>query len=232
MNPSTASMDMGTFSMDIYYQNLYVGNGTLTNIYLKRGRNLVSVVAFFVQTEQNKKVTQDFFSQYLVGQPSYASLRGNPNSTNVVYLKQALSDLEVHVTVPGLNAKLIQYSYLFVAWEAFKLQVPVQLLVFNPTNTTIEIIHASFAIYYGGFQGTQIGVVDTFLYFSVPPNQKKLTPKIDVKITGITWKLILELAKLNEIYVDVTGTLTVSIGIDFTTDVRYYQMNIPSKLTL
>jgi len=223
-NPSSANLVLGRVQMLLDYNQVVIGNGTIANTTLNRGPNVYPVVAYFTVTPQNKAQAIGFLSTFLKGahfRPTLCSppsltlwgllggslnvtLLGFEGGTDVIYAKKAFAHLRSPTVVPGFKDKLIERADLFLSWRLFQGQLPTQLHLFNPFNSTVSIMSCTVDIFY---KGTKLGHLQEDLKASpivLPPNSHVLGPQLNAVVDNV------DISFLNSLFgilpVDVNGS--------------------------
>lgn len=227
-NPSSAQLIVGPLTMNLFYKDMYLGNGTLPDLSLFYGWNTYKVTGYYIQTPENTDYGRELFSLFLQGKDISVSFAGDENSTENELLKKAMSLFSANATIPGMPDPLISYAHLILSIEDIlgKQRIPAELTVENPYSATIQITDVNINMYFNGHligQLNQSFVDDPII---VPPKKITITPIIYANIVGFDWELLKAINGI--VYTDVVGDLTARIG-DFEQQVDYVQNRVPSS---
>nr|CCA20189.1 conserved hypothetical protein [Albugo laibachii Nc14] len=158
-NPSVLSIKLGALSLDVYYQNTWIGTAQIANFVLHR-RQIVSVLngTFIFKPEfPTDFIPRSFLSNFVSGyftdgKAQVISIRGSASSSNLELLKPALGSLLMQTKLETL-ASFYPYAPTLVSSSMIYLdllqpsQVETSLELRNPFQETITITGADLQLY-------------------------------------------------------------------------------------
>jgi len=114
VNPSSINFTSVNFPFRIYYENVEIGNSTITPFHLaSSSHNSLNATTFFNINNITSQPIQDFFNHYSNNDIITLQIVGNPDACPISYLKEALSKLNTTAQVNGLtNQDLISFLHL------------------------------------------------------------------------------------------------------------------------
>lgn len=155
-NPSDFSISTGDVSFVMGSDGTDLGLVTLPNLVLARGENTVTASATF--NPKGSDVGQNLLSTFVMGSDNAVSISGYSNSTPIASLAEALGDVSLSATLPGLKAALIQGGALTVLPDTIATGiVGVKVAIANPFSTGLSITTVKAAT---TFAGMPVGNID------------------------------------------------------------------------
>jgi LEA14-like dessication related protein len=233
INNATLSARPGTFTLDVFVDDEYVGNATSMTPTLPVGVSSHYVTGFLVQTPTNLVSRQKLMTRYATGRETPAQLRGSSNGTTVPVLKPAFSALRSNTSFPGLAASstgLLLGVELTIDWLGLSAAGRIQ--VANPMSVAITVDAADFDVQ---FNGTLVGTANHTLTppITVPANGTTTTGTLDVHVV-LSWVDVVAFYSLlckNQTTVSANGTISFELAGGYVENkLPYFQGNIPIAL--
>jgi hypothetical protein len=227
-NPSSVLMNVGTTSMDLFYQGTFVGTTSFSLNLQAFGNNLFSVQATYVQPGQptDLDVGRTFLSRFLTGLSNQVTLKGSTRvaATTIPVLQQAFSSLVTTTTVPGLPTVLIQSSMITVNIEAFQIQV--KTVTNNPFSAQIALECLNFDV----FNNASLGLTGKITNFCFNP-PFTIAGKSTATTSGITLSDIQSIFNIpSSVYLNGQLSFFVPDVGGFHQYVDFQQANVPATL--
>jgi len=228
VNPSSAALAIGRVSMNIYYQGIFLGNGSVLAMNLERGGNFYNIEANYFQTPFNVKQGREFLSLYAQGFDVHVVLQGSMDGCDVPVLQPALAKLNAPGVLPGLNATILHYVKLdFDIVKIIEGIIPSRIYIYNPWPAAISIGLLNFTVAY---KSKLIGKID--ISFSSNPikiggRQITETAELPVMMFGVSIEFLKTI--LGEIGLDAAGYLAIEVGTGFSQLMDYSQEGIPTS---
>lgn len=222
-NPSSAVVKFSSITLDMFYQNVYVGNATLSNAVLQRGNSILQATAVYSHPQQNLTLGKQFLSNFLNRQTQAVVLRGGKPTIQI--MSKALAALESNVDFPGLDIKLIKAARLVVT-----IPIKSSVRMVNPWSTDISIETAQLQVRVTSDQAYIANINHIFENgngWVVPKTtnpsmlSNSVSQDVSISLTGFSFGVFDR--------VDMQGDLEVSIPNDetgFRTEIFYFQNGI------
>jgi hypothetical protein len=148
-NPSDFSISTGDVSFAMMSESTTLGAVILKNLTLNRGSNDLTAVAQF--DPKSSQVGQDLLSSFVMGSDNSVQIAGQEGSTPIASLADALKDVSLSSTLPGLKAALIQGSALTVLPSTLSDGVVhVKVSIANPFSAGMSIHKVVSSVSYNG----------------------------------------------------------------------------------
>lgn len=155
-NPSDFSIATGDVEFAMLSDGTNLGSVILNNLTLARGSNTVLASAKF--DPKSSSVGQELLSTFVMGQDNVVQIGGTQNSTAVASLAEALSQISLDSTLPGLKVALIQGSALTVRPTTIADSVVgVKVSIANPFTAGLTITKVVSSVVY---KGMPVGNID------------------------------------------------------------------------
>lgn len=152
---------MGVLALKAYYKGVEVGivSSVSNDTSILFGRNVIEMEAVLSRNENNSKVMDELFGNYVSGQTTNLTMLGYENTTSVELLKPALRYFNISVPFPGLvnlQDKMISGGYAKIpplaqlerdpvlCWfrpglPLLKIATDVYVFANNPLNATLQL---------------------------------------------------------------------------------------------
>ncbi|KAG2237334.1 hypothetical protein INT48_009067 [Thamnidium elegans] len=180
-NPSDFSISTGDVSFIMGADGTDLGVVTLANLVLARGENTVTAAATF--NPKGSDVGQNLLSTFVMGSDNAVSISGYSNSTPIASLAEALSDVSLSSTLPGLKDALIQGGALTVLPDTIATGiVGVKVSIANPFSSGLSITTVTAAT---TFVGMPVGNIDQDISsnpFVIPGKSTAESPSLNMNL--------------------------------------------------
>lgn len=155
-NPSDFSINTGDVNFNMGASGTTLGVVTLNNLTLARGTNTVNATSVF--DPKSSDVGLNLLSTFVMGQANSVDITGNANSTSIASLAEALGNISLSSTLPGLTTALVQGASISIANNSIATGiVPVKVSIANPFTAGMSI---SSIVAANTFQGMPIGNIN------------------------------------------------------------------------
>lgn len=221
-NPSNVQLQLGAVSMDLFYNDTYIGQTTLPAFTVAMGA-WTELSGRAVYQHPGAVPGRAFLSQFLAGVNQSLALTGSVNASTYSFLLPAFRALDTSTQLPGQTAKLVTYAQLLLNWD---LSLGTKLTLYNPFNATLWINRINTVIY---FKGSTLGTLAANLAASpikLLPKSGLTTPKLAVALSGFDISLLGALG--GTVSLAVAGPLDVSIDGQFNTTIDFSVANLPA----
>lgn len=111
-NPSGLNLQAGDLTTQLYSGSSLLGTALMPNLHLVRGNNTIAATSQFRANDSPEGL--DTLTRFLAAQDTGLSIKGYEGSTNIESLLQAFQLLNIDVTLPGLQTKLLESAKLTV----------------------------------------------------------------------------------------------------------------------
>ena len=271
-NPSNVSMlEIGDCYFSLYYSppkhrsrvhsapltnGLRMENASLATIYmenltLKPGANVVDSICYFTvppkeTNPQDHAAALTILSNFIRGIPTPdIIISGHPTkSSQVPYLRPALTSLRVVTTLPGLppSEKMIKTTKMVLnpikaAASLLSLSSPTKLEMYNPFDVQVTVLKMISGVTY---QGTKLGTVNVdfmdptskLLPIKIPPKQTVTSPTLKLALNvGVGALTAIFEAAGGRLEVDIDAILDVKTGEYVIEGLAYKQEKVPVSLS-
>ncbi len=221
-NPSNVNLQLGAVSMDLYFNDTYIGQTIVPefNVAMGEWTELSGRAAY---QHPGEVPGRSFLSQFLAGVNQSLALTGSANASAYSFLLPAFQALQTSTLLPGQTSKLVTYAQLLLNLD---LSIGTKLTINNPFNTTLWINKIDNTIY---FKGNTLGT----LISDLSANPIKISPKSvlttqQLAVTLLSFDISLLGALGGTVSLDVTGPLDVSIDGQFNTTVDFSVFGLPA----
>eukprot|EP01130_Rhizamoeba_saxonica_P016189 TRINITY_DN7437_c0_g1_i2.p1 TRINITY_DN7437_c0_g1~~TRINITY_DN7437_c0_g1_i2.p1 ORF type:complete len:1016 (-),score=181.67 TRINITY_DN7437_c0_g1_i2:85-2781(-) len=226
-NPSSAFLDSGWMALQIYFDDKFIGNGSMPSFAIKLGKNVFHTESTIFVDPSNEVVIRKLLSNYMNGVDQQVIVKGTEDCTHIPYLKKAISLLSTVSAFPGLSERMIEYAHVEFSSHIWEGQVYIEIYMINPFNLDMDIIGIDLDIY---DQDTKIGYIRHDLTndpIQVPAKQKIIAHPVILQLIKIDAKLIETLWTV--LPINTKGKVKVILDQAFTFEADYVQDNIPTS---
>jgi hypothetical protein len=143
-NPTIATVEVDSVSLNLYTSNTFVGVATINNFVLVPGQNIISGSVTWINTSPT--VSQNFFSNWLQGISNTVTLLGSQASTPV--MTSAVQSLSLTIPFPGYPTALVTRAPIF--FTLIPPAISIKPYIYNPFTATIIVNSMSFNFYNNG----------------------------------------------------------------------------------
>eukprot|EP00455_Lapot_gusevi_P014445 TRINITY_DN17215_c0_g1_i1.p1 TRINITY_DN17215_c0_g1~~TRINITY_DN17215_c0_g1_i1.p1 ORF type:complete len:789 (-),score=204.54 TRINITY_DN17215_c0_g1_i1:342-2708(-) len=242
-NPSNVFVSIGRATLQMFANNIYIGNATVPDFNLQRGMNIYSSLSFFQDTQPDPAPGIRFLSNYINGLDQDIRLKGSPGSlgTDQPIMEPAMEAYSSTLTLPGLKSplttqfglKLSFTDYLALITGVRKV-IPTIVTVYNPFSAEFAILGSNCKVQ--TVDGREVGwwIGDfTANPIVVPPNATINTPLLDVHVRTVWDPSIMytfwEALTRHDAVMGVDGPLQVRIG-DYYGSLNFTVARVPTVL--
>lgn len=114
-----------------------------------------------------------------------------------------------------------------MSWKLFQFILPVRLHLWNPFNTTVQILSTAMDITYNDRKIAHLYQQFFTNPIVIPAYQKSITQEMDASVDAVDISFLLTL--FGVLPVNVNGTLQVKVGDFFEQVVYYSQSGVPAS---
>lgn len=111
-NPSGINLQAGDLTTQLYSGSSLLGTALMPNLHLVRGNNSIAATSQFRANDTPEGLAT--LTRFIAAQDSQLNIKGYDGSTNIESLLQAFKLLNIDVTLPGLQTKLLNSAKLTV----------------------------------------------------------------------------------------------------------------------
>ncbi|KAF9264250.1 hypothetical protein L218DRAFT_258531 [Marasmius fiardii PR-910] len=211
-NPSNVSLHTIDTALPVIYKGTKLGRAVINPFNLQTGENVIQAEFHYQPDNRNDTVAQSFLTDFLTSTDTLdLSIEGDPDSTPIESLKQALSGVKLASQLNGMGQKLLQHINVFITLDSLITNlVTVDFDLTNPLDTDLEIV---FLQSDGGVNGaTYAHFEHTFDSFVVPANSTVNSGSIPNVL--LTQGAIASLDIIPLGILDIFGAATVRLGVD------------------
>lgn len=202
-----------------------VGYVTLPSAPIKPGRNEMTASMKMTSTDLVSLAT--LLSNYLTGKNTPLTVTGTPTSTSIVPLQPGLSQLKLKTNLQGIPPSLVVETQLKLSGLTPYIYVKFS----NPLDTPYTVRAVDSTVYFTSTAGKYLKlgvlkgnfdppVVVPAKGTAVNANPLTLAPEITSLLPFLT-------TPADKRFVDITQTVTVTVGSGFNGAVMYEQKNVP-----
>jgi LEA14-like dessication related protein len=221
-NPSNVNLQLGAVSMDLFFNDTYIGQTTVPEFNIAMGA-WTELSGRAVYQHPGEVPGRAFLSQFLAGANQSLALTGSANASAYSFLLPSFQALQTSTLLPGQTSKLVTYAQLLLNWD---FSIGTKLTINNPFNTTLWINKINNVIY---FKGNTLGTLTANLLANpimLNPKSVVTTQKLAVSLSGFDISLLGALG--GTVSLSVTGPLDVSIDGQFNTTIDFSVVNLPA----
>lgn len=260
-NPSNdvSFIELDRLRFDVFYADTMLGLGVADeNVPVQFGDNVFTATAVVTRTEHNAAAIQDLLTQYVNGNTTVLTIRGNDNTTDIALLKDALRSLNARTVLPGIVNLQDQfftciYAYLDVIGlitqpdpiacpdTGLNLATNVTVVAHNPLGIDMTFEAANLT---ASWQGMFFGNADTDALNDTVPAYGRSTIKQTLCLgdnLDVIWALVDHIESIGganngidpfPLFFDITGTASVRMQDFRVTDMVYQQEEVTAVALL
>ena len=178
-NPSHLTVGTGDVSFNLFFQNHLIGSANINDLVIHPGLNKVPTnVHYSPQGAANTRAGQTMLENYVQGISSTTYIRGSKGTTDIASLKQALSGIELRVTIPPLKKLLITEDQLVIPKDIAQTSIAqAKFQLANPFTASINLLKVKAK---ASYKGIYLGVIDADLHKNPirAPGHKTITSRM------------------------------------------------------
>ena len=139
-------------SFNLFFQDHLIGSANINDLVIHPGLNKVPTnVHYSPQGAANTRAGQTMLENYVQGISSTTYIRGSKGTTDIASLKQALSGIELRVTIPPLKKLLITEDQLVIPKNIAQTSIArAKFQLANPFTASINLLKVKAKASYKG----------------------------------------------------------------------------------
>jgi LEA14-like dessication related protein len=178
-NPSGLNLQAGDLTTQLYSGSSLLGTALMPNLHLVRGNNSIAATSQFRANDTPEGLAT--LTRFLAAQDSQLNIKGYDGSTSIQSLLQAFQLLNIDVTLPGLQTKLLTSAKLTVLPTTGRGNniAHTQVVLNDPFTAgfTITSVNSSVTSH-----GIPLGTINQNTNFAVAGKSAATSPDLDLDL--------------------------------------------------
>lgn len=178
-NPSSLDLSAGDLTLQLYSGSALLGTALMPDLHLARGNNSILATSQFRANDTPEGLQT--LTQFLASQDSTMTIKGYDGSTNIDSLLPAFKTMDIGVTLPGLQSKLLNSAKLTVLPTTGHGNniAHTQVSLNDPFTSGFSIVTVNSTVQ---AKGIHLGSIQQNTNFAVAGHQSTSSPDLDLDL--------------------------------------------------
>jgi len=178
-NPSALDLEAGDLTLQLYSGSALLGTALMPDLHLVRGNN--SILASSQYRANDTPEGLQTLTNFLAAQDTTMSIKGYDGSTGISSLLAAFKTMNINVTLPGLQSKLLNSAKLTVLPTTGHGNniAHTQVSLSDPFTSGFSIVTVNSTVQ---AKGIHLGTIQQSTNFAVTGHQSTTSPDLDLDL--------------------------------------------------